>query len=90
MVRIPRSHRGGRGSIPRLGSYFCFSNIVCIYQKRKTYLNYLFLDLKKKSDPDETRTRNLLIRSQTRYPLRYEADILLESKYGYILQLYTQ
>ena len=24
-------------------------------------------------DPDETRTRNLLIRSQTRYPLRYEA-----------------
>ena len=23
VVRIPRSHRGGRGSIPRLGRFFC-------------------------------------------------------------------
>ena len=28
MVRIPRSHRGGRGSIPRLGSVFLFFTLV--------------------------------------------------------------
>lgn len=29
VVRIPRSHRGGRGSIPRLGMFFfmCLSNV---------------------------------------------------------------
>ena len=37
---------------------------------------------KQKHDPDETRTRNLLIRSQTRYPLRYEAVRIPQDRNG--------
>ena len=38
---------------------------------------------KQNFDPDETRTRNLLIRSQTPYPLGHEAAVTLTSLIGY-------
>ena len=38
---------------------------------------------KQNFDPDETRTRNLLIRSQTPYPLGHEAAVMLTSLIGY-------
>ena len=38
---------------------------------------------KQNFDPDETRTRNLLIRSQTPYPLGHEAADTLTSLIGY-------
>ena len=44
VVRIPRSHRGGRGSIPRLGNIF-FPIASDIYLKNATALIDFFSDL---------------------------------------------
>ena len=66
--RKPKIH----GSTP-CGSTFFFI-MVCVF-----CWTYIF---KKDFDPDETRTRNLLIRSQTRYPLRYEAVRIPEDRNG--------
>ena len=58
MVRIPRFHRGGPGSIPGQGIF---------YVKPRS----LKKNIKTILEAARSRTWNLLIRSQTRYPLRH-------------------
>lgn len=59
---------------------FTFDHILLLVLSKKKYVVFFqqdpFYSFKKHEDPARTRTWNLLIRSQTPYPLGHEAETM--------------
>ena len=75
VVSIPACHAGDRGSIPRRGGMHVLTIMLWDFyasQHMKLSTIVMLVEKEKSCDLARIRTWNLLIRSQTRYPLRHK------------------